>query len=94
MILAKLKAWGLIFAGFVVTALSFLLLKEQRDSARKDAKQYKQQAEQGAEVARKDNVIEADFTSRRAEIINDLENGRNPDVFLDPNSMFRDDKDD
>ena len=95
MILGKLKAWGLIFAGFVVTALSFLLLKEQRDSARAAAKKYRKQAEHAATVAKEDNEIEADITSRRAEAVKEIRESGHSDFLANPNDdWLRDDETD
>lgn len=90
----KLKVWALIFAGYAVLAVSFLLMKSQRDRARDAAERYKAQAHRANTIQRERNKNEQQIQRRRAEAQKEVEAGRGDPVFRDPNILFRDKSDD
>lgn len=85
----RLKTYGLLILGGLLTVSVFLLkifglrskrLKTQRDTYRKerDERQY---------AMEKDNEIEAQTRSRRADAKKEIKHGNVPRTFTDPNSM-------
>ena len=85
MILAKIKVWASILLGFVVTALGFFVMKGQRDRARDAVERYKAKAHHANIVAQKDNEIEEQTRSRRADALNEIRGTGSSDLLANPN---------
>lgn len=96
MIWTKIKLWAAAIGAALLVALSvavkFFAGKWKTEKRRR--KRVEKNLEHAAEVIEKDNVIDVEFRSRRADVANELKEGRSPTVFTDPNSMFDDPKDD
>lgn len=93
MILAKLKMWAFICAGYVLMALSIVLLKKRGDRAKAAAERYKAKAHRQNTIMKKQNEHEQEFRSRRADAKREIDAGRGSPIFRDPNILFNDKND-
>lgn len=90
MLLQKLKSYAYSILGSVIALLSIILLNERRKAAKKKAEEYKAIAHRATIIAERDNEIEGQTESRRAEAAREVEKGKHPGIFTDPNRMFSD----
>lgn len=92
MILSKIKQYAFSGIALLVTILSLGLARSQVKAAKKRAKEAEAVAHHQKVVAQKDKEILREVKRRRSEAKKELDAGRDPRVFRDPNSLF-DDKD-
>ena len=86
--ITKIKAYLSIFLGFLVMALTTKAALSKAAREKKRAERAKANLDQQKKIQRADNVIEAQFHSRRAAAKAEIKDGRKPSVFSNPNGMF------
>jgi len=92
MILGKLKLYAFAALAALIAVLggSAKYYKGRASKEKKRADNASGNLDRQMDIQRDDKKIEQKFKSRRADAANEVNAGRTPDVFLDPNSMFRD----
>ena len=95
MILGKLKTYALLILSGLVAVLAFLLkiFGSRSRRLKQQAETYKAQANRARVVAERDNEIEGQTQSRRADAAKELKETGGSSTFRDPNKLFDDDPD-
>lgn len=87
---AKLYALGAIVLAVLAFVARYIFLKQSRDKFKKKAEEFEAQAHRAKVVAEKDNELEAQSRSHRAEVKNDIKTTGDSRTFRDPDELWDD----
>lgn len=90
---AKLYALGAFLLAALAVAARIFFLQKSRDKYKKKSEEYQAAAHYAKKVADRDNELEGQEQSHRAEVKREIEDTGNSRVFRDPNKLFDDDPD-